>query len=249
MNFDVEINDLFGRTMNLLPMFTISIKPLGRMVNTVRSCNYGVYPKIATDKFLNISYFFFWNFNRLKQVKLTLLKHQIRFSLYVRQIIRIVTNKRNFQSAIYSPYRYFALFVSKHTAVVSNTTKWLKSSLNFLIQLVTISNFRNTSDNHLRGKIERRFYRVVYFMVDFVLSPNFLFKTSLRNFIAGSITLFQSIFKSVRLFIIRQQFYLQCQFHGTNIIHLFEIPKFNLTLRRQFLPPSEERWVSLPKYL
>lgn len=222
-----------NRTPNSLSFLSVILKWFRTKGMIIIQCANIHQPKITTNKALDVLNIFFKNFYCLKQIKLAFFKHQIRLTLYIRKVFRIMANKRYFQSTIDSPHRNFVLFVRKHSAIIRDTTQWLKCSLNFLVQSIAISYLGNTADNHLRRKIERGFNSIVNFVVDFILSPSVLFKAALRNFITSGVTLFQSIFQGVCLFRIWQQLYLQSQFHGTNIIHLFEIANFNSTMKTQ----------------
>src|SRR5690606_10870506 len=94
-----------NRTANLLPMFTVFVKPISRMLNTVRSGYNRGYTKITTDKLFYIFHIFFGNVNSLKKIKLTLLVNQISFSFDVRNIVGIVANKINLLSTTNTPQR------------------------------------------------------------------------------------------------------------------------------------------------
>lgn len=206
---------------------------------------------MATDKFFNVFYFFFWNFNGLEQVKLSFLKYQIRFAFYVRQIIGVMTNKLNpLQPAIDRPQRNSIFGIGKYASIVSNCAKYAKLSFNFFVKFVGICNFRNATDYHLGRKIERRFYRMVNLSMQFKLIEKFLVPSRIRNCIASCIRLYQSIFERSKLLLCRQEFYLQSQFHNTKIQNNFiYLTNYFLTKgERQFLPSAlRDQWVSLPK--
>ena len=247
-----------NRTTNLLPMLTISIKPLGRMVNTVRCCTNCCKPKIATDKFFNILYIFFGNFNSLKQVKLTFLKYQIRFAFYVRQIISVMAYKRYFNTTTNSPKRNNIIWLVGHyPTVVTNASKWSKLPFGFLVQFVAICNLCYTAYKYLRRKIKGCFVAMIYFVMQFKVIENTFFPSHIRNGIANSISFLHRFEKQFSLFVSRQKFYFQCEFHNANIQIIFLYQKIITFFVKQFnygaaIPPigsKADQWVSLPKSL
>src|SRR5690606_7633482 len=94
-----------NRTPNLLPMFTVFINPISRILNTVRSYNYISQAEVATNKLFHILNILFGDINGLKKVKLTFLINQISFPFDVRHVVRIMANKANLLSATNTPQR------------------------------------------------------------------------------------------------------------------------------------------------
>jgi len=177
---------------------------------------------MATNKLFHIFNIFFWNINGLKKIELTFLVNQISFALYVRKIVSIVANKRYFNPTTNSPKRNNIIrLVGHYPTVVTNASKWSKFSFSFLIQLVGISNFCNTTYKDLRRKFECSLVRVVNFVMEFKVIENLLFPSHLRNGIANSIGFLHRIEKQVSLFVSRQKFYFQCQLHTANIQNNF----------------------------
>jgi len=241
-----------NRTPNLLSFFSIFLKWFRIKGLAITQCANIYKPEIATDKTFNIFNIFFWNFNSLEKVKLTLLKNQIRFAFYVRNVFLIVADKfYPFQSAIHRPQRNAIFTIRKYASIVGDCTKLTKLSLNFPVKFVGIANLRNATDNHLSRKIEATFYSVISFVMEFILIVNFLCKSGVRNFIAGSIRLNQRFFERGKLLMCWQEFYLQCQFHNAKIQNNFiYLTNYLITKgERQFLQAAKDRLVSLPKIL
>lgn len=169
---------------------------------------------MITYKFFYVFYFFFGNINSLKKVKLTFLVNQIRFPFNVRNVIKVVANKINFLSTTNTPQRNRVIgLVGHYPTIISNTTKWLKRTFGFLVQLISISHFGYLSYKHLGRKFKRSLIRMVNFVMEFKIIKNFLLPSYLRNGIANSISFLHRFDKQVSLFISRQKFYFQCKFH------------------------------------
>src|SRR5690606_38037849 len=77
-----------NRTPNLLPMFTVGVKPISRMLNTIR----GYYDirdsKIATYKIIHAFSFFLGNFYGLTKEKFSFFVNQVRFPFDKRDMFR-----------------------------------------------------------------------------------------------------------------------------------------------------------------
>src|SRR5690606_29609618 len=201
--------------------------------------------KRYTDKGFNIFHVILHYINRLKQVKLTFLVNQIRFTFDVREVIGIVANERHFEPSANRPDRNFITFVRKNTTVIGNAAKWFKSAFNFSVQFVSISDLRNTSYQHLCGKIRRTFQGVIDFVVNFKLVKHLLFPRYFRNGITNCIRFFNGLKKQISLFFGRQKFNLQCKFHNTNLLQIFEITKSEQQVA--FLQPTQAMgWFPAP---
>lgn len=170
--------------------------------------------KFITYKGFYISNIFFGDFNGLKQVKLPLLVNQIRFPFYVRKVVSVMANKRDFNSAANSPKRNNIIrLVGHYPTVVTNASKWSKFSFSFPIKFVRICNFCNTTYKNLRRKSERSLVAMIYFVMQFKVIENTFFPSHIRYGITNSISFLHRFEKQVSLFISRQKFYFQCQLH------------------------------------
>lgn len=187
------------------------------------------------NKFFHISNIFFGNINGLKQVKFSTLVNQIRFSLYVRKVVSVMANKRYFQPATDSPKRNNIIrLVGHYPTVVTNASKWTKLSFSFLIKFVGIGNFCNTTYKNLRRKLKCCFVIVVNFVMQFKIVENLLFPSHIRNGVANSICFLHRIKKQVSLFVSRQKFYFQREFHNANIQIIFLYQKIFTNFVKQF---------------
>src|SRR5690606_21760203 len=113
-----------NRTPNLLPMFTVSVKPISRMLNTIRGYYDICDSKIATYIIIHNLRFFLGNFYGLTKEKLTFFVNQVCFSLDKRGMFRIVANKINFLSTSKTPQRnHIVWLVGHNSSIVSDSTK------------------------------------------------------------------------------------------------------------------------------
>lgn len=208
--------------------------------------------KIHSNKVLNISDLFFGYFNRLKQIPLTFLRHEIGFALDIRQKFLVVANKRQaLDTSIDSPDAHCSRLdiVRQDAGIVGNRTQWLKPSECFVVEFVRIRDFCKRTHNRLSRQQCRMLYWVVNKMVESDMIEGFLFPRRLRNLIANTINLSKRGLKNLCLKLVGQKFYLKCQFHSFNITHLFENVKQNLKKGvGQFLCQMNQA-VSLPDIL
>ena len=187
------------------------------------------------NKLLHISNIFFGNINSLKQVKLTFLVNQVSFTFDVRKILRVMTNKANLLTTADTPKRNNVIrLIGHYPTVISNATKWFKLPFNFLIQLISISNFGYLPYKHLRRKIERSLIGMIRSVMQFEIIKNLFLPRHIRNGIANSISLLHRVEKQVSLFISRQKFYFQCKFHNANIQIIFLYQKIFTNFVKQF---------------
>src|SRR5690606_24832838 len=136
-------------TPNLLPMLTVLVKPIGRMLNTVRGHNDIRDSKIATYKINHAFASFPANFYGLTEEKFSLFVNQVGFSLDKRDMFRLVANKINFLSAANTPQRnHMVWFVGHNSGIISDGTKRFEFPFCFLVQAIGIGNLGNRSYKH-----------------------------------------------------------------------------------------------------
>lgn len=241
-----------NRTTNRLPMFTVCVKPIGRMFNAIRSNNYVRETEVNTDKGLNIVHILFGNINSLKEIKFTFFVDQIRFPLNVRQISRIVANKINLLSTSNAPQGNDVIrFVSHNTIIISNTSKWSEGTFDFLIKFIRICNLCNRAYKHLGRKFKSGLIDVVNFVMEFEIVKDAFRPSYFRNSIANGICFLDSFKKQISLFSGWKKFDFQRQFHNTNEAKSSDIRKYITIIinkRRnlgQFLPLPKGEGVSL----
>lgn len=212
---------LQGRS-NLLSFFSILIKPVGRMANAVRSRGDVIKTKVNANKFFNVNNVVFWNFNSLKQVKLSFFINQISFSFNIGKVSLIVADKWNFLATANTPNRYPSCLVVKDSAIIGDSSKRPKPSLRLSIKFIGVRNLRYAAHNYLRCKASGFFDRMITGVMKFELIKNSLLPGYVRNDIAGDVCLLDCIKKQVSLFIGWQKFYFQCQLHGVKIRDIFK---------------------------
>ena len=191
--------------------------------------------KINTDKLLHIRNIFFGYINGLKQVKLPLLVNQISLPFNVRQIVSVMAYKRYFNPTSDCPKRNNIIrLVGHNPTIITNTSKWSKFSFGFLIQFVSIGNLCNTTYKNLTAKFKLGFISVVCFVMEFKIIENTLLPCHVRNGIANSISFLHSFEKKVSLFISRQKFYFQSEFHEAKILNNFTYQKIITNFVKKF---------------
>src|SRR5690606_9443644 len=238
-----------NRTPNLLPMFTVSVKPISRMLNTIR----GYYDirdsKIATYKIIHAFSFFLGNFYGLTKEKRSFFVNQVRFSLDKWNIRRFVANKINFLPTTKTPQRnHIVWLVGHNSSIISDSTKWFEFAFRFLIQGIRISHLGNRSYQHLRRKLKYRSERMVNFVMQSDFIENLLLPCYIRNGTACSISFPHGLKEQISLLIGRQKLDFQGQFHNTKFIKVINdyMLKKNKLLTKgitAFLPCTEEQWV------
>lgn len=241
-----------NRTTNLLSVFPIGINPVGRMFNPIR-CNDNISKtEVHTDKTFNIVNILFGNINGLKQIKLTFFVNQISLALNVRQIRRIMANKVNLLPSTDTPQGNDVIrLVSHNPSIISNAPKWSKNTFSFLIKFVSICNFCNRANQHLRRKFKCRLVDVVNFVMEFEIVKDTFSPSDIRNSVADRISFPNGFEKQFSLFSSWKKFDFQRQFHTPNIQVFSDMRKYLIEIinkRRnlgQFLPLPEGEGVSL----
>src|SRR5690606_21359510 len=178
-----------NRTPNLLPMFTVSVKPISRMLNTIR----GYYDirdsKIATYKIIHAFSFFLGNFYGLTKEKFSFFVNQVCFSLDKRDLFRLMAHKINFLSTSKTPQRnHIVWLVGQNSSIVSDSAKWFEFAFGFLVQGICIRNFGNRSNQHLGRKLKCGSERVINLVVQFDFIENLFLPCHIRNGTTGSIS-------------------------------------------------------------
>ena len=230
--------------------FANFFKLFGIKISTVRQSAYISLTKITADKFLYIFHIIFNYVNGLKQVKFAFSKKQICFAFDVWKIVRVVANKRHFQTTTNRPDGNNVVgLVGQDSTIVGNATKWFKGAFGFSIQFVGVCNFRNAADNYLATQFRSTLNHVIAGIVKFKLLKRFLFPSYIGNKITCFVCFFNGLKQRFSLFIRRQQLYFQREFHNANI-QFFQVPENYLVILKAmgvvaYLPPSlRHQWVS-----
>src|SRR5690606_2281804 len=171
-----------NRTPNLLPMLAVGVKPISRMLNTIR----GYYDirdsKIATYKIIHAFSFFLGNFYGLTKEKRSFFVNQVRFPFDKWNIRRFVAHKINFLSPSKTPQRqHIVWLVGQNSSIISDSTKWFEFVFCFLIQGIRISHLGNRSYQHLRRKLKCGSQRMVNLGVQSDFIENLFLPCYIRN--------------------------------------------------------------------
>src|SRR5690606_10227781 len=170
------------RTPNLLPMFTVGVKPISRMLNTIRGYYDICDSKIATYKIIHAFSFFLGNFYGLTKEKLSFFVNQVCFSLDKRDMFRLMAHKINFLSPSKTPQRnHIVWLVGHNSSIISDSAKWFKCAFGFLVQGICISHLRDRSYQHLRRKLKCGSQRMINFVMQFDFIENFFLPCHIRN--------------------------------------------------------------------
>src|SRR5690606_19927026 len=114
-------------TPNLLPMLAVGVKPISRMLNTIRGYNDIRDSKIATYKIIHAFSFFLGNFNGLTKEKFSFFVNQVRFPFDKRNMFRLVANKINFLPTSKTPQRHHIVWlVGQNSSIISDSAKWIE---------------------------------------------------------------------------------------------------------------------------
>src|SRR5690348_7023751 len=236
-----------NRATNLLSFFSVLVNPISRVFGIIRSRNNVCQTEIHTDKLLDVINIFFGNINGLEKVKLSFLVNQICFAFNVRQISRIVANKLNLLATTNTPQGNNVIcLVSHNTTVISDTSKWSKSTFGFLVKFVGISNLCDSTNQTLRRKFKHCLVSVVNFVVEFKIIEDAFRPSNVRNSITNGICFLYGVKEQIHLFVSRKKFDFQRQFHNTNITNSSDIRRYYLTKGiTAFLPSAlRDQWVS-----
>src|SRR5690606_2574172 len=208
-----------NRTPNLLPMFTVSVKPISRMLNTIRGYYDICDSKIATYKIIHSLRFFLGNFYGLTKEKRSFFVNQVCFSLDKRDMFRLMANKINFLSPSKTPQRnHIVWLVGHNSSIVSDSTKWFECTFCFLVQGIRISHLGNRSYQHLGRKLKCGSQRMVNFVMQFDFIENLFLPCHIRNGTTDSISYLHGLKEQCGLLIGRQKLDFQSQFHNTKFI-------------------------------
>lgn len=218
-----------NRTTNLLSFFSVLVNPISRVFNTIRSRYQSCQTKIHTDEILDIRNIFFGNINGLEKVKFTLFVNQIRLPFNIRKICGVVTNKPNLLATANAPQGNDIIgLIGHHPTIIGNPPKRSKSTYGFLVKLVGISNFCNSTYQALRRKFKCRPVRVVNFVMEFKIIKDTFRPSHIRNSITNGICFPNSFKEQIRLFSSWKKLDFQRQFHNTNIQNIFLYQKIIL---------------------
>lgn len=212
---------LNGTTYHSLS-FPVSVECVRRIGLTFgRAYNIG-YSEIKSDELLNVFHIFFRNFNRLEKEEFAFFENKVSFPLDVWKIVCVVAYKRNTLSFPYGPDRNRIFGIRQYPAVVTDAAKFPEVPFGFLVKLVSICHLADTADHHLCRQIKILSDFIVAMMMYIELSKNLILPHHIGYAVTRSIRLLDGIKKQPALSFAWKEFYFQCQFHASNVNHLFE---------------------------
>src|SRR5699024_8550580 len=178
-----------NRTPNLLPMLTVSVKPISRMLNAIRGYCDIRDSKIAAYKIIHSFNFFLGNFYGLTKEKFSFFVNQVGFSFDKRNMFRLVAHKINFLSTSKTPQRNHIVWpVAHNSGIISDSTKWFECAFGFLVQGISIGNLGNRSYQHLRRKLKCGSEWMINLMMQFDFIENLFLPCHIRYSTACSIS-------------------------------------------------------------
>ena len=230
-------------------------------VSTVRD-GYNVRnAHIDTDKVLCVLLLLIGNIYRLVEVELSFDKNKVCFSFRILHKLWTIACKRDFLTTANKRNGTDGLgsVVGEHTAVISDSPELTEVSLLLPVEFVSVGHLADCSHDKLGRKTISFLDGIIYFLVQTELFKYTTFPRYLRDSVTSLVENAECLFQHLDLYVRREQFNLQSQFHTTKIQNSFEIFKYlkeiimlNSTKEGivvQFLPEAKDFWVSLNQVL
>ena len=228
-------------TTNFESLFTILIQSIGGVGFTFGRTDYIRNSEVETNNSIRILDFRFGNVDGLIEEEIAFLESKVRFSLDVRNIIFVVTDKRNLMSLTVCPDGYFIFLVGQDSSIITDTSVSPKLTLLLMVEFVCIGNLADTTDNHLSGKIEFLTNVVITKVMYLELPESLVLPSDVRNVGTSLVGFFHGLEKKQPLFIAGENLYFQDQFHIANVLKVFCLTIYLNTKKRnaaQFRPLS-----------
>ena len=228
-------------TTDFESLFTILVQSVGGICFTFGRTDDVRNSEVKTYDSIRILDFGFGNINGLIEEEVTFLECEVCFSLDVRNVFFVVTDKRNLLTLPDSPDGNFGFLVGQDSGIVTDAS--VSSELTFLlvVELVCIGNLADAADNHLSGEIELLTNIVITKMVDFELPESLVRPGDVGNVSTRLVGFFHSLEKKRPLLIAGENLYFQDQFHIANVLKVFCSTIFLITKKwnaTQFHPLS-----------
>lgn len=193
------------------------IQVLATKIVTIRVVSYLNDTHVDTQDIDNFRFFFFWDFDSDVQVENTFAKNQISLSVgKLKQFTLFVpTCKWHLKSSTNRPNADFVRIDAERidSGIKSNTTKRSKLSLDFLIELVSVSDLCKQQTNHLRRQKEVLSDVEIDELMQLEPLEHFCTPSNFGYPISGSVSHSKSVFQQLRLFFVRNQFDLDGNAH------------------------------------
>lgn len=228
-------------TTDFESLFPILIQSIGGVGFTFGRTDYIRNSEVETNNSIRILDFRFGNINGLIEEEVSFLESKVRFSLDVRNVIFVVTDKRNLLPLTGCPDGHFIFLVRQDSSIITDTSVSPEFTLLLMVEFVCIGNLADTTDNHLSGKIEFLTNVVITKMVDFELAESLVRPSNVGNVGTRLVGFFHCLEKKQPLLIAGENLYFQDQFHIANVLKVFCLTIFLNTKKRnaaQFRPLS-----------
>jgi hypothetical protein len=239
------------RTPYFLSFFPIGCKFYRIKFFAVTKGGYFHQAHVNAEIFFRISDFFCRYLYALREEKLPFTIKQVSFTFDAVKVSRVVADKRYFEPASNRPNGNDVIrVISQDAAIITDTSKRFENALDLFIQLVSISDLADASDNDLTAEISSTPNSVVRKAVKFKLLKSFFLPGNIRNQVTSLIGFLDGLKEQCGLLIIRQKFYFQGKFHLLKILTYLVNKKIKKLAGR--IPPThaDRRWVGflLPFY-
>lgn len=150
----------------------------------------------------------------------SLVQPQVTFSLPCLEQFQLPLSayKRDAKTPVYCPNRNGLVLQSpgQDAVIVSDATRCLEGALSLAVKFVSVRDFGNHPNRHLRRKSELLPYRLIALVMQVVLPKDFGFPRRITHKLTGGVGLFQRPLERVGLFGSREQFDLSYQLHANN---------------------------------
>lgn len=202
-------------------LFTILIQSVGGVGFTFGCTDDVRDTEVKTNESFRILDFGFGNVDSLIEKEVAFLECKVCFSLDVRNVFFVVTDKRNLLAFPDGPDGCLGCLVGQDSGIITDASVSSELTLLLVVELVRIGNLADTADNHLGGKVESLTYVVITKVMYFELAESLVLPSGIRNVGARLVGFFHCPKKKQPLLIAGENLYFQDQFHIANVLKVF----------------------------
>ena len=227
--FTKPFQNLFGplrafvleRTSYFLTFFPISVYFFRAKYFAITCGAYIYYAKVATHKFLHLSYLLIREVHGLKKKKFTLSTQQISFPLNEWNKFWVMAFKGYFQSPPNRPDGNPCLGIGQYPGIVRDASKKSENPLFiFFTRFIGISHLAQAPDNHLGRREKLSSDRYITGMVKVVYAKYLFIKSQIGYIGASGISIPDRYKEMIALFLGRRSFIWRVNFTIiANIVH------------------------------